>query len=197
MQLENPFSMIILAGGKSSRMGRDKADLRLEGKTFLQIQIEKGRQLGIRDIQVSGYRGNCCEIPVTPDRFPGKGPLGGLETCLRQTKAEQCLVLSVDAPLVPVSELEGLLQASRITDAPVTLLRQGDREQPLVAVYRRSLADAILEEITMGKGSVFSLLNRVGYQVYQCACPQIFANVNTPETYQDLLKETSDAFGNT
>lgn len=187
MQWEKPFSMIILAGGKSSRMGRDKADLCLEGKTFLQIQIEKGRQLGIRDIQVSGYRGRGCEIPVTPDRVPGKGPLGGLETCLRLAKEEQCLVLSVDAPLVPVQELEGLLRASLETEAPVTVLRQGDREQPLVAVYRRSLADAMLEEITVGKGSVFALLNRVGYSTYSCACPQAAANVNTPQAYQALL----------
>lgn len=187
MQREKPFSMIILAGGKSSRMGRDKADLCLDGKTFLQIQIEKGRLLGIRDIQVSGYQGKACPLPVTPDRVSGKGPLGGLETCLRLAEEERCLVLSVDAPLVPVKELEGLLRASLETEAPVTVLRQGEREQPLVAVYRRSLADAMLEEITERKGSVFALLNRVGYGVYVCADSRIAANVNTPEAYQSLL----------
>ena len=97
------FSMIILAGGKSLRMGTDKADLILGEKTFLQIQIEKEKQLGIEDIQVSGYRGTQCTCPVTPDRIPGKGPLGGLEICLRRAKWEKCLVLSVDVPLVPVS----------------------------------------------------------------------------------------------
>ena len=191
MQRKKTFSMIILAGGKSSRMGRDKADLRLEGKTFLQIQIEKGRQLGIRDILVSGYRGKDCPLPVTPDRVPDKGPLGGLETCLRLAKEEQCLVLSVDTPLIPVEELEELLQASLETEAPVTVLRQGEREQTLVAVYRKSLADAMLEEITVGKGSVFALLNRVGYGVYVCADSRITANVNTPEAYQALLNSVN------
>ena len=51
------FSMIVLAGGKSSRMGRDKSDLLLGMDTFLNVQIRKGTELGIRDILVSGYRG--------------------------------------------------------------------------------------------------------------------------------------------
>lgn len=51
------ISMIILAGGASSRMGRDKSDLTIDGKTFLEMQIEKGEKLGINDILLSGYRG--------------------------------------------------------------------------------------------------------------------------------------------
>ena len=69
--------MVVLAGGASSRMGRDKSDLTIEGKTFLEMQIEKGRKLGINDILLSGYHGEKkYEYPIVPDRFPGKGPLG-------------------------------------------------------------------------------------------------------------------------
>ena len=72
------ISMIILAGGASSRMGRDKSDLTIDGKTFLEMQIEKGEKLGISDILLSGYHGeNKYKYPIIPDRFPGKGPLGG------------------------------------------------------------------------------------------------------------------------
>ena len=46
--------MVVLAGGRSSRMGSDKCDLKIEKSTFLEWQIEKGRALGITDIQVSG-----------------------------------------------------------------------------------------------------------------------------------------------
>lgn len=179
------FSMIILAGGKSLRMGTDKADLILGEKTFLQIQIEKGKQLGIEDIQVSGYRGTQCTCPVTPDRIPGKGPLGGLESCLRRAKWEKCLVLSVDVPLVPVSELENLLKVSERTDAPAVILKQGRKEQPLLAVYDRRLADAMLKEVTENKGSVFSLLNKTGYAVYESGADgRYFSNINSPEEYR-------------
>lgn len=181
------FSMIVLAGGKSSRMGTDKADLTIGDKTFLQIQIEKGRQLGIQDVQVSGYRGANCDIPVTPDRFPDKGPLGGLESCLRKAKHEKCLVLSVDVPLVPVEELENLLKAS---SQNATILKNGGKEQPLIAVYDRSLADAMLAEILGGKGSVFAFLNKTGYTVYESAAPaECFLNVNCPEAYGEMKKK--------
>lgn len=178
------FSMIVLAGGKSRRMGTDKADLTIGGRTFLQIQIEKGRQLGIRDIQVSGYRGTNCPLPVTPDRFPDKGPLGGLESCLRRAKHEKCLVLSVDVPLVPVEELKNLMNASRTSGASAVILKSGQREQPLIAVYERSLSEAMLAEIAEGKGSVFALLNRTGYARYESAAqPEDMVNVNSPEVY--------------
>ena len=96
------ISMIILAGGASSRMGRDKSDLTIDGKTFLEMQIEKGEKLGISDILLSGYHGeNKYKYPIIPDRFPGKGPLGGLEACFRKAKNPYCLVLGVDVPLVP------------------------------------------------------------------------------------------------
>lgn len=181
------FSMIVLAGGKSSRMGMDKADLTIGEKTFLQMQIEKGKCLGIEDIQVSGYRGTNCDIPVTPDRISEKGPLGGLESCLRRAKHEKCLVLGVDIPLVPVSELKRLLHASAGTNSMVTLLKQGEREQPLIAVYSRSLADAMLEEITCGKSSVFAFLNRIGYCVYEsAAAAECLVNVNSPDVYEGI-----------
>ena len=178
------FSMIVLAGGKSRRMGTDKADLTIGGRTFLQIQIEKGRQLGIRDIQVSGYRGTNCPLPVTPDRFPDKGPLGGLESCLREARHEKCLVLSVDVPLVPVEELKNLMDASRTSGASAVILKNGQREQPLIAVYERSLSEAMLAELTEGKGSVFAFLNRTGYGLYESAAqPEDLVNINSPEVY--------------
>ncbi|MDO5545418.1 MAG: molybdenum cofactor guanylyltransferase [Eubacteriales bacterium] len=184
------FSMIVLAGGKSSRMGTDKADLTIGDKTFLQIQIEKGRKLGIRDIQVSGYRGTNCDIPVTPDRFPNKGPLGGLESCLRGARHEKCLVLSVDVPLVPVEELENLLHAGDPGGASAMILKNNGKEQPLIAVYHKDLADAMLAEITDGNGSVFAFLNKTGYAVYESAVPaECFLNVNAPEAYADVKKK--------
>lgn len=68
--------MVVLAGGRSSRMGSDKCDLKIEKSTFLEWQIEKGRALGITDIQVSGYHGAACSVPVTPGPVSGKRASG-------------------------------------------------------------------------------------------------------------------------
>lgn len=188
---ESKYSLIILAGGESRRMGRDKADLDCHGRTFLEMQLEKGAALGIQDVLVSGYRGERKDVRVVPDQMGGKGPLGGLETCLRLAKHQKCLVLSVDMPLIPVEELEGLLAVNRASGSRITILKCGDREQPLAGVYDTSLADAMLREITERKGSVFGFLNAAGYTVYEAsASAERCANINTPESYQTALKLT-------
>ena len=93
-------SFILLAGGHSSRMGRDKAQLCWQGKTFLQHQAEKAQALGVGEILVSGYRGGGCPWRVVPDVYPERGPLGGLHACFQAAAHPLCLVLSVDVPLV-------------------------------------------------------------------------------------------------
>lgn len=185
------YSMIILAGGKSRRMGTDKADLLYQGKTFLEIQIEKGQTLGITDILVSGYRGEILNknpnVRVIPDRYVQKGPLGGLEACLREALYEKCLVLSVDVPLVPTKELKKLLQCSEKNKEQITILKHGEKEQPLIGIYHRNTADGMCREIEEGKGSVFAFINRNGYQVYETSeSADFFRNINDMEAYREI-----------
>ena len=185
------ISMIILAGGASSRMGRDKSDLTIEGKTFLEMQIEKGEQLEISDILLSGYHGGKkYKYPIIPDRFPGKGPLGGLEACLRKAKNPYCLVLGVDVPLVPAEELAALIRQSLHSDAKAVILSHGGHEEPLMGVYRTDLADAMLEEITLRKGAVFAFLRRNGYECCESQVPdRYFSNINDPVTYKEIAEK--------
>lgn len=180
----NDGSLVILAGGRSSRMGQNKADLIYRGKSFLDVQIDKGISLGMEDIIISGYNGRDCRFPVIPDRFLGKGPLAGLEACFRKAKGKFCLVLSVDVPLVPVSELEKLIDAYRQSDQRAVIVKAGEREQPLIGVYDVTLADQMMEEFLERKGSVFAFLRGAGYEVYQSDLdPELFVNINDPESY--------------
>lgn len=183
--------MVVLAGGKSSRMGTDKCDLKIGNSTFLEWQIEKGRCLGIPDIQVSGYRGEYCSAPVTPDRFPGKGPLGGLESCFRRAGEERVLVLSVDLPLLPAEELAYLIKKSREKTKKAMILVHQGKEEPMTGIYDRDLADEMLLEIRERKGSVFAFLNRIGYETCESsAAESCFANINCPEDYKKLKLPT-------
>lgn len=183
------LSMIVLAGGRSSRMGTDKSDLVYRDQTFLDIQIQKGKQLGISDILISGYRGAGCDGRIVMDRFAEKGPLGGLESCLRQAVHDRCLVLSVDTPLVPVSELQSLIQQDRQGSDPATILQHGQKQEPLIGIYRTQLADAMAKALEEGKGSVFAFLKKTGYGVYQSMGESAqFENINEKTDYQRLLK---------
>lgn len=185
---ENKLAMIVLAGGASSRMGREKSDLLLNGRTFLETQIAKGKQLGVNRIYVSGYRGEHCSGEIVMDRISGRGPLGGLEACLyraEQGGADHCLVLSVDTPLAPISELEKLVRtALGDTENPVTLLHHGEREESLIAVYESRLHQDIRAFLERGQSSVFRFLNEIGYGCYDTQEDDLyFTNINDPQVY--------------
>lgn len=114
------YSLLLLAGGKSSRMGEDKAGLLLAGESFLSCQIKKAEKLGIREVYVSGHDAggsgfrneqtkSRIHIQVISDIYRERGPLGGLHACMKAMDTPYCLVLPVDVPQLPVKMLEELL----------------------------------------------------------------------------------------
>lgn len=195
---ENKLAMIVLAGGASSRMGREKSDLLLNGRTFLETQIAKGKQLEVNRIYVSGYHGEGCTEEIVMDRIKERGPLGGLEACLSKAAgdgADRCLVLGVDTPLVPVSELQNLIQSASADDQNrVTLLRHNGKEESLMAVYETSLSSDIRAFLERGQASVFRFLNEIGYSRYDTQeDDRYFTNINDPKVYEEVSKENFQA----
>ena len=187
-----PLSGIILAGGASRRMGQDKAGLRLAGKTLLQRQADKLRGLGIQDVMLSGA--DCPALPgvrVIPDEYPGKGPLGGLHACLRAARNPAALAVSVDAPLVPAAALAHLCRSHR---GGVTVLRHGEREEPLLGVYDRRAADAISARLSAGAYAVRALKKTVCWSCFDYLGPEeLLMNCNTPEDFA-AAKELAEAY---
>ena len=117
----NEFDGIVLAGGKSKRMGTDKSEIILDGKSFLQIQTDKLRDLGAGRVYVSG---KSSPIPYTHhvmDVIPDMGPLGGLYSCFLECTCSNALVISVDVPLISQKTLDCLIRMhfSGNTDATV------------------------------------------------------------------------------
>ncbi len=182
---QEPMSGIVLAGGKSRRMGASKAGLLLEGKTFLLWQVEKLRALGIQDIMLSGA--GCPEAPGTRrigDVYPNRGPLGGLHACLGAAKYKRCLVMTVDTPLLPTALLAHLYRAH---DEGVTALRHGEKAEPLIAVYDSSLSQVIQPMIEVESAPVRRLESKARWRFFDCAGPEdLFLNCNTPEDYARL-----------
>lgn len=178
------LSMVVLAGGLSSRMGQDKADLPYGEETFLEHQIAKGRNMGIEDILVSGYRGEHCTAKVVADKHIERGPLGGLASTLPCAAHERCLVVTVDMPQLPVEILRQLVHRSRKSDKAVTILRHGEKREPLVGVYHRKVTEDIEKALLAGKGAVMALLDKVGYEEFVCTEETgAFENVNTMADY--------------
>lgn len=175
---------ILLAGGYSSRMGRSKAELPFGGVTMIEHQVRKLRMLGIGDIVIAGYETPIPGTRYVPDVYPHRGPLSGIHAGLCAAQNERCLVLSVDAPLLPFEALSALLETH--TEG-ITALEHGGQLEPLLAVYDRSLA-GLCEEILRGeRSSVRGLFDRVGLHTLPSPLPYVFfSNCNTPEEYAAL-----------
>lgn len=134
----------MLAGGRSRRMGHDKAASVLAGRPLFEHMEEKLRGLGLL-VHVAGAAPGITAsgTPVHADARPGCGPMSGLETALRWSQAGQVLVVGIDLPLLSTTLLAGLLARAQATGALATVPQVMGRPEPLCAVYRRELSPAV------------------------------------------------------
>lgn len=133
------FSAVILAGGKSSRMGRDKAWLEVGGQTLLARQIGLVRELGAAEVFISAradadYPAFGCR--VLQDKFAGAGPLAGIERALDACTMSPLLVLAVDLPGMSVELLRRL--AVGAAEGFGAIPRLAGRLEPLAAFYPKA-----------------------------------------------------------
>ena len=178
-------SAVILAGGYSSRMGQNKAELDFHGVSFLQHQVNKLRAIGIEDIVIAGYPNVPDGCRYVSDIYPHRGPLSGIHAGLLAVEEPRALVLAVDTPLVPETLLEELLanHSGRIT----VVSRKGEIE-PLIGVYDRTLFEDC-EKILRGTNcSVRELFRKAGFSRWEyTGDPRLLMNANTPEEYKELI----------
>lgn len=176
------FCGIILAGGKSRRMGVDKAELTLDGMTFLEIQVRKLQLLGAADIMISGKTTGLPGTRSVMDIYPGCGPLGGLYSCFVSASQTCALVLSVDVPLISPSTLEELLETHFRDNYDATILARNGRIEPLIAVYNTDTAGLLAELIENRKLAVRAYIDRLHYRLYSYnGSPAELFNCNFPE----------------
>ncbi len=127
----------ILAGGKSSRMGTDKAVLMLEGKTILQRIIDELRPAVEKIIIVSdnpehGKFG----MERIPDKIKNSGPAGGIYTVLAHCSSEKMMVVSCDMPFIKTEAVLFMLENSK--DSQITVPVFQNQLEPMFAVYSKS-----------------------------------------------------------
>jgi molybdopterin-guanine dinucleotide biosynthesis protein A len=160
-------SVFILAGGKSTRMGADKAFALLDGRTLLARALDLARSITSQVNVVGSASKFAAFAEVVEDQFPDCGPLGGIHAALRKSSAEGNVMLAVDTPFVSKQLLRFLIDCSRTSPALVTVPRTNGLWQPLCAVYRREFADVAEEALTAGRYKIDALFDRVMVRVIQ------------------------------
>jgi molybdopterin-guanine dinucleotide biosynthesis protein A len=149
------FSAVLLAGGESRRMGRDKATLEFDGQTLWQRQLELLRALGPEKIFVSArlppsWLPNRVELLL--DDPPSRGPLSGLAKASEAMQTTHLLALAVDMPFMTREELRRLWGYAQIGEGVVPVIR--DTAEPLAAIYPATVATDFAAALT---GTDFSL----------------------------------------
>ncbi len=184
-------SAFVLAGGKSSRMGSDKAFLQLDGRTLLARALELA-QAAAPQVFIVGQRDKfACFGAVVEDVFPGRGPLGGIHAALSATATELNLVLAVDLPFMRADFLRYLLERARASSALVVVPRALGGYQPLCAVYRRAFRQRAETVLQAGRNKIDPLftpgetLVLEQEELERLSFPAaMFDNLNTRQEYE-------------
>ena len=146
----------VLAGGRSSRMGTDKALVPFAGRPLIVHALEILRQAGL-SASIAGARLPLDEYaPVVADAQPDRGPLGGICAALTSTMAEFAVFLPVDMPLLPASLIVYLLHHALITGRAVTLASVNGFAQSFPAVVCWSALPVLQAELEAGRGGCFA-----------------------------------------
>ncbi|MDX5325514.1 MAG: molybdenum cofactor guanylyltransferase [Bacteroidota bacterium] len=173
---------IVLSGGKSVRMGMDKALIEWNGKSFMKHVIDAMTPLVREMIIVSDDPGHQIEgIPRIPDIMPSAGPLAGICTGLEHSLSEFNLILSCDIPLIDTETLRLLLDPID-TKTDMVLLSDGKRSMPLIALYRKRCLQPALDLLHSGKRRMMDLTERLNCQTILVPKEDRFRiqNINSP-----------------
>ncbi len=150
-----PSAAIVLAGGKSTRLGRDKASERLLGRPLLQHVLD--RLAGVVDeCVIVKARGqllpetrSATRIVVVEDEYPEVGPLGGIFTGLKAMEASFAVTVACDMPLLQPALVRELLHLAPGND--VVVPQDEDYPQTLCAVYAKTCIEPIRRQIEAGR----------------------------------------------
>ena len=184
---------VLLTGGRSSRMGRDKALLPVNGTPAYLLLAERYAALG--EVALSADRPghypaeHCIELP---DRYPGCGPLNGLYSAFTKTEADTVFLTATDLLFGDVSLVREL--CSRLGGHEICAIRrENGRIETLFALYRRSCLPYVREALETGHNSMMYLYDRADV----CFVPEsglpaweldrTLRNFNTPEEFEQAF----------
>lgn len=172
-------------------MGADKALLELAGQTLLQRTLELARAV-TQDVRIVGAQEKFGKFaPVVEDKYPNRGPLGGIHAALASTGSDFNLILAVDLPFLEKRFLQHLLSEAHSSGAVVAVPRAGGGLQPLCAVYRREFAALAEQALAAGRNKIDTLYSQTTVRIIEkdelarfAFSPAMFDNLNTQEEWE-------------
>ncbi len=180
-------SAVILAGGDSRRMGRDKSLLPVAGKPMIAAIVDRLKGL-FDDIVISGGCPSDYDflgLDVVPDRAEGQGPLMGIASALDRAKNDLSFVIACDIPDFELGFISRLAARAEGFDAVLPINARGELE-PVFAYYRKSVIETARAVLASGGRSVLDLVSRVRTRTVPLPEGQEIRNINTADDYERL-----------
>lgn len=181
---------VILAGGKSSRMGSDKGLINFKGKPMIQHIIDTLESMNVPIIIIANndaYRD--FGYPVFKDIIPEKGPIGGIYTALRHSDNDKNIVVSCDTPFVSNSLLQLLLDNSE--NQLVTIPEFEGQEHPLIGIYDKKAIDVFKTQLANDDLKLRTANKKLNVNVVSTTeipkmMGRMFNNINTQQELKTL-----------
>ncbi len=183
---------VVLAGGNSTRMNTDKAELLLFGKSLLSLSIDLIISMGLEPVIVTSSKDYDCnnDIRTVKDIYKGYGPLGGIHSALKAIN-DTILVIACDTPLLGEGILQGLIE-KQSDEYSVIHYKTGDYYEPLPGIYSPDITEALENAFSKSNHiscrSVFASLERGKWQILQRPMEyrSFFFNINKPEDFDKI-----------
>lgn len=192
------FTLAIIAGGKSSRMGTDKAFVRILGKSLIEHMIDRTADIGQSEtILITNRLADYAHLTLRmyEDVVPDKGSLGGIYTAIYYSSQPYTLVLACDMPFVNPDLLCYLAVLRNGDWFDVIVPRVNDYPQGLHAIYNKECLDPIAARLEHDELKVIGFYDEMRVRYIDSAEYEIFDehgltfyNVNTPEELQEARR---------
>lgn len=194
MTSKQDITGIVIAGGKSQRMGSDKGAIEFNGKTFMQHSIDALTDI-TNDVFIvsNSSTHDCFNLKRVNDIVENSGPLAAIYTGLFYTKTSYNIILSCDIPLIHQSILNELI--TQYTDEyDVIYVEANKKAMPLIALYHKRCAKTCLELLNSGEKRLSKLTNRLHSKtiVLDESLEKFTSNINTPYELKQLNYELNN-----
>jgi molybdopterin-guanine dinucleotide biosynthesis protein A len=156
----------VLAGGRSSRMGQDKAMLQLAGMPLVEHAVRKARNVATDVCILSSRQELATFAPLVPDLRENCGPLGGIEAALANTQRQWILILPVDTPFVPAALLKHWISGVlRCNHARVSLFSVDGIVQPALCMLHRDIAPYVQNALEQSRLKLYPELKNAALEL--------------------------------
>ena len=185
-----PVTALVLAGGKSSRMGQDKTSLEIQGSTLLDRACHSLMpffdQIIVSAADASVSCPAHCELAV--DLASGQGPLMGICSALQKSKNHINFVVACDIPQIHLPTIRGLLSWTDTHDIVMPSFKINTSE-PLFAVYTKDVLPIVQQALESGKRRIAEIFPRCKTKILSYEDGGWYFNINTPDDYTHYLKK--------